>query len=327
MALDPAVIQADIDRVRNIRRRGIPHFWVDEDYFTRVMIEVPWQRPDRWWKYPYGRLDFYLETMRVLEHVGFWWGWDKFFYRGRNRNCPQGRGYRPTNHVGACGRLRFKSSYSGGKIEIEFYQDHDPVWHPHRPGDHSYGSRYEMDKRARMDTWTRYRFLHAVAKLRSFLTGAGLADASNPTYSDPRDDVEYRVRESCHFTGEASIDVPRKNIPSYNSKDGSGRGTHLENGQTKCFYNYEGRLLQGRVYHNINSMWWVIAGGKVYNLGSHDLFSYTPTTPLRDPRRSKRRVTELIAAATKEENYERAIILRNQRRDLETRCGGARWPS
>ncbi len=55
----------------------------------------------------------------------------------------------------------------------------------------------------------------------------------------------------------------------YASDDRDGK--LLRNGQVKTFPDYNGRIRKGRIYHNINNMWWVIAGnGEVFNRASFD---------------------------------------------------------
>lgn len=54
-------------------------------------------------------------------------------------------------------------------------------------------------------------------------------------------------------------------------------------GETKFFYNYNNRLSYGIVWHNINNMWWVISGGKLYNVACFDLFDYEYGMPRRKP--------------------------------------------
>ena len=55
-------------------------------------------------------------------------------------------------------------------------------------------------------------------------------------------------------------------------------GNTLRNGETKYFRDWSGYLLRGKVYHNINNMWWVLlADGKVRNVACFDLFDLKET--------------------------------------------------
>ena len=52
----------------------------------------------------------------------------------------------------------------------------------------------------------------------------------------------------------------------------------MRNGETKYFRDWSGYLLRGKVYHNINNMWWVLlADGKVRNVACFDLFDLKET--------------------------------------------------
>lgn len=53
-------------------------------------------------------------------------------------------------------------------------------------------------------------------------------------------------------------------------------------GDKKCFYRNR-RLVQGVAWHNINNMWWVICGNKLYNEACFELFDYVDGMPRRMP--------------------------------------------
>ena len=58
-------------------------------------------------------------------------------------------------------------------------------------------------------------------------------------------------------------------------------GKHINCGEVKYFYGYDGYLHRGRVYHNCNMMWWVIENDAVYsNKACFELFDRT-TEPIR----------------------------------------------
>jgi|GEM_PF-1440548 len=46
-------------------------------------------------------------------------------------------------------------------------------------------------------------------------------------------------------------------------------------GELKYFYDYDKRLKCGRVYHNINNMWWVLSTDDYHNKSSYELFDYS----------------------------------------------------
>ena len=50
----------------------------------------------------------------------------------------------------------------------------------------------------------------------------------------------------------------------------------LFNGQIKSFADYHSKIRRGRIYHNINNMWWVITSEyERFNIASFDLFDDT----------------------------------------------------
>lgn len=83
-------------------------------------------------------------------------------------------------------------------------------------------------------------------------------------------------------------------------------------GELKSFYNYDGNLMQGEAWHNINNMWWILANGKRYNISSHGLFDYN-NDPLKDchtPRRKRALLQKREDQAANSGDYEKAIIFR-----------------
>lgn len=55
-------------------------------------------------------------------------------------------------------------------------------------------------------------------------------------------------------------------------------------GDIKYFYDYfTKRLSVGKVWHNINNMWWVIVNDKLYNIASFKLFDFDKNMPKRKP--------------------------------------------
>jgi hypothetical protein len=61
----------------------------------------------------------------------------------------------------------------------------------------------------------------------------------------------------------------------YNNKDRDKK--FIYNGQIKYFRHWNGSLMRGKVYHNINNMWWVILNAYEYtNIADFELFDPTP---------------------------------------------------
>ena len=89
-----------------------------------------------------------------------------------------------------------------------------------------------------------------------------------------------RFREKCWHKPEAkmpnfklSMSDGSSGEPEYNIKDRDGK--EILNGQIK-FFRYNGYLCKGKVYHNINNMWWAIVNDKFYtNMACFELFDPT----------------------------------------------------
>jgi len=256
-----------------------------------------------------GDVATYHSLLRVLKSCGFWVGWDRHW--GKKKRGRQYQRFwhstRQTHHQGGWGRLRFHSSVSGLHTEFKFYFD----GYNENPN----GPRYGFHHADHMDYWTRLRMQYAIGKLGAALRAAGFADATEPKLRDPFERIEYEVRDSWHFRGQASIFEPRT-TDVYNDRDLNGR--RLVNGEHRYFYDYTtGRLARGQVFHSINNMWWCVAGGETRNVAAHQLFDCDPAvTPRRDPARALPAVKRLLAVAVAAEDFKRAEHLRKRRDDL-----------
>lgn len=70
-------------------------------------------------------------------------------------------------------------------------------------------------------------------------------------------------------------DTDGEEQPSYNGLDRDKKV--LRNGDIKYFRHWNGYLYRGRIYHNINNMWWVIVDKyTVRNIAAFDLFDLGP---------------------------------------------------
>ena len=56
-------------------------------------------------------------------------------------------------------------------------------------------------------------------------------------------------------------DLDGQTANSYSNKDRDGK--LLYNGQIKSCPDYHGKIRKGKIYHNINNMWWVIVSDNV----------------------------------------------------------------
>jgi hypothetical protein len=237
--------------------------------------------------------------------MGWWVGKD------RGATYMRYRSLRKTHAGGAWGRLRLELDAHCGISSIKFYMDNVPG---HRCGPR-YNGRHESA--AALDNLNRYRFELTVAKLSELLVSEGYVDSRKPTFSDPYEQIEFDCRTSWHYKGHGSI-WEKRDTERYNDRDGDGN--RLANGDVRYFYGpwgYGGRIRRGVVFHALNSQWRVVAGGETMSIASYHLYSWRPNMPRRRlGELGKSRVKRLLGEAVKQENFERAIVLRNRRDEL-----------
>lgn len=79
-------------------------------------------------------------------------------------------------------------------------------------------------------------------------------------------------------------------------------------GETKYFYDYNNRLSYGVVWHNINNMWWVIAGGVLRNIVCWELFDYEAGLPKRKPV-DENKINKLLKSFESKRDYRRCMAI------------------
>jgi hypothetical protein len=133
-----------------------------------------------------------------------------------------------------------------------------------------------------------------IQKFKKYLISLGFAFKEDEDNLSPEDYILNNLKINNHIHGEVnSLDDIRKNITedSYdylcNSDDKNGK--KIISGTKKYFYDWRTkRLFCGKVYHNINNMWWVIYGDQLHNIACFDLFDFTNDLPKRKLPKKKR---------------------------------------
>lgn len=177
-----------------------------------------------------------------------------------------------TNRVGGFDDLRFKAQYAPNIFKIEFYQD---VFH-----ENPHGGFYDFDKYGKMPYLIQKRYDWTMEKLLNYFEKCGYSiEFGRNTCKGAAFIVNDYIRSWHH---------PQENWFFLKAVDGQTAeyviqgtdrdGNTLRNGETKYFRDWSGYLLRGRVYHNINNMWWVLlADGQVRNVACFDLFDLKET--------------------------------------------------
>lgn len=207
---------------------------------------------------------------------------------------------------GRKGNLEVKAERFPAGFSFEFFQNINFV--------NPYGGYYDFDKFEKMPYLIRLEFrnelCHMVAFLHSILSD--LTDVTPPEFVLAEDKIKYDYitsgwRDFHKTMAEFSLsDLDGQTTESYNNKDRDGKV--IFNGQVKYFRDFSGHLARGKVYHNINNMWWVIVNReKIRNIADFELFDLTPEdlswrrlAKDRAPEQYKSRRRELSTAKTKE---------------------------
>ena len=156
------------------------------------------------------------------------------------------------------------------------------------------GGRYDFHKFQKMPYMIRLRFMKYRDKIIALLKS--VEDLKDESKADPRLAEEWikarYVEEWHHEQKDMNFllsDLDGQTQEPYNGRDRDEKTLH--NGDVKYFRHWDGRLYRGRVYHNINNMWWVILDRfTVRNVASFELFDLTPEDNRR--RQAKPRIPE-----------------------------------
>lgn len=173
---------------------------------------------------------------------------------------------------GRKGDLEFKAHRYPAGFEIQFYQN--VVIENHNGGE------YDFDKYQRMPYMIKLLFRNEVRHIKEFLERLGCVDASTPVYQYAMDKVKYNYVTSWHHPQKSMDEFELADLDgqtcegSYNHTDRDKK--IIYNGEIKYFRNRNGRLMRGKVYHNINNMWWVIIN-KNERINVADFYLFDPT--------------------------------------------------
>lgn len=123
-----------------------------------------------------------------------------------------------------------------------------------------------------------------------------------------------KLKSNTHIHGDVnSLNDIKLSIESGKGKHNSGRNSDDKNGKkiicgdTKYFYDYyNNRLSCGTVWHNINSMWWVLFGNEMRNISAFDLFDFDKSLPKRKPA-DNHKLERVLTQYEKKKDYKRCI--------------------
>lgn len=268
--------------------------------------EMTWMAPD---------YETFNRLLAALEAKGFIVGRDPTIesrYPSRNRYHRIGR--RPT----PAGDLCFHAEASPTGCEFGFYQDVVTINH--------HGGRYDFDRRMKMPYLIGKAYEAAIRATRAHLIGRGfievtpIADAvADPLgYFNARWDSDWDRAAGRHRFKRGDDGWPVAS--ELNSNQVTADTPLPAQGSIWYFRDRGGRLGRGRVYGGINGMWMVIYGprpGDYTHKARFELFQCNPAAERRrmvPVKRGLDRLTRELRAAVASENFERAIVLRDNLR-------------
>lgn len=155
-------------------------------------------------------------------------------------------------------------------------------------------------------------------KIGRFLNELGYENCTKPSPKTAVDKIKNSYVESWHKP-QTSMDFQLSDFDGttdvpYNSKDQDGK--QLFCGQIKYYRDHKGYLARGKIYHNINNMWWMILNKQqIQNVADFELFDLSSNEKIgrqkkhRIPLEKKDALTRIHDYTTKE--LIRELRLRN----------------
>ena len=213
-------------------------------------------------------------------------------YRRISQNCG----------LGARGTLRCSIEITGRVVKVDF-------WSTAAPQDNRNGRRYDFDRLARMPHLDQLRVEIEFKRILRWLETLAPVKVSRSSerHFTAMQHIEKGYAEGWHT--DKALGRPHWGY-DYNrqSKDGS----LLEHGQTVWLADRKGRIIRGKAYYNINSMWWVVAGERLLNESSRAL-CVKPPADLRTKKNERARRSRLeaeLSIAVQRMHFQRADLLK-----------------
>ncbi|WP_285020281.1 UvrB/UvrC motif-containing protein [Novosphingobium sp. fls2-241-R2A-195] len=251
--------------------------------------------------------------LSVLADAGFAIGRDPQI----EKNWPiLGRYHREGKRSTPAGDLWFSAETYPTGCRIEFFQQVVTV--------NSNGGKYDFDRRQKMPYLIGKAFEAALRRMRAHLIERGFAEEvklESPVpdpmaYFNAKWNMEHERRNGTNRFQRGPDGWPDDTVIGSHGNRLDRDKVRIEHGSVRYFRTHRGHLMRGRVYGGINGMWMVIYGPGLRDhthLSCCELFLCDPReVPRRLHPRGKARLQKALTAAVETENYERAIVLRDQ---------------
>lgn len=207
--------------------------------------------------------------------------------------------------------LEFKAKRYPRGFSIEFFQTIN-------------GNEYDSDKYDKAPYLIKLQWIKEMKHIENFIkeTIPNIGCHTKIKYKSSEDKVKQHLIESWHKPQENTnfnlSDLDGTTVEEhYNNKDRDKKV--LYNGQIKYFRDYRGRLKRGKIYHNINNMWWVILNDEDYtNMASFELFDATEEDfKIRRKQRNKKQAYETSTTAHRKKFNDSFTYKDLNRNDIE----------
>lgn len=260
-----------------------------EIVFDNRDIEVTYQ--NRWdGSLPHYKL--FMDVMHELGQLGFYVEKDKSVHEI----------IRKDHYCGQYHELEFKADRYPAGFKIEFFQNTNYI--------NVNGGYYDFDKFDKMPYLQKLIFQKIKNKLEQFLKERGVVCDTDQVFKTSEEKIKYQFVKNWHHD-QKDMNFSLSDLDgttcerSYNNTDRDKKTIY--NGQIKYFRDYSGYLLRGKVYHNINNMWWVIINKHQYaNVADRELFDWSDEEVKgrkarhKPPKEYTDRKEKLMQASTKE---------------------------
>ena len=238
----------------------MPNVIIYDTRWEVVRGNLPWNRKTE--NNPFW--DDFRGLLRFMGSIGFYVAEDKAI----KKNFPILNKY---HRYGRYGDLEFKAEWNANVYRIEFYQNVNY--------ENQHGGYYDFDKRKKMPYLIGKQYEITAGKLKKFFEEQGYTVTYQwNTKKGAEFIIEDYIRSWNHTQKDpftlSEVDGQTTEY-SYNSQDRDKKTIY--NGETKYFRDWSGYLARGKVYHNINNMWWVLLpDGEIKNIACFNLFDLTP---------------------------------------------------
>lgn len=246
-----------------------------------------------WLKHKFRHYGYFYQVLNMLAADGF----------NVQRDPDVDKIIRKDYYIGKFHDLEFEAKKYPNGFEIGFFQN--VVY------ENPNGGRYDFDKLSKMPYMIRLQYTKFKNKILRLLKSLvpDIMDDSSLSPKLAEEWIKCRYVESCHHE-QKNTDFDLRSLDGQTQEPYNGldrdRKT-IRNGEIKYFRGRDGYLYRGRVYHDLNNMWWVITDKyTARRAAAFELFDLAPgdkrgrLAPLRIPSEYTERKQAISQSTAKE---------------------------